>query len=146
MPTEKELDFNPDGPGQFTAAALDPLGAIFGFAADRAARKVQALRYPGDSAETSEANAFLHGAGSHLLTRILGPERAKAILDAHEVSGIEGLKVLGQHIFRKNTHGERIQDLYNNQVGRSLPPGNADMIEAAIRKGYFRNQPFKEKK
>lgn len=139
-PTERELGFNPNGLGQVTAALVDPVGGIFGFAADRAARQASAMRYPGKM-NTDEANAYMHAAGSYLLSRVVGPERAKAMTDAHEVSGIDGLPVplIGA---RKNTPGERLMDLYNNQVGRRLPTQAEVAIRDAMKKGYLRTGPF----
>lgn len=141
VPTEEELRFNRHGFGQIATAALDPVGAIFGMAADRAARDATAKKYPGALARTDEANAYMHTVGSYLLTKTLGLERAKAMTDSHEVSGIDGLPipVVGA---RKNTEGERRMDLYNNQVGRGLPTIGEPAIQEAMKKGYLRKKPF----
>ncbi len=67
------------------------------------------------------------------------------VSDARKLKSIAGapIPVIGA---RKNTEGERLQDLYNNQVGRGLPVGGASIIEEAIRRGDFRNRPFGDKK
>jgi hypothetical protein len=140
-PTEKELGFDPKGLGQIPTAILDPVGAIFGRAADLAARQATAKRYPGELGRTEEANAYMHTVGSYLATKALGPERAKAMTDSHEVSGIEGLRVpvIGA---RKNTEGERLMDLYNNQVGRELPTQGEAAVQEAMKKGWIRRNRF----
>ena len=72
VPTEQDLEFNPKGLGQIGAAVSDPVGAIFGFAADRAARDATAIKYAGQR-NTDEANAYMHTVGSYLLTKSRGP-------------------------------------------------------------------------
>lgn len=141
IPTEQELRFDRSGPGQLTAGILDPVGAIFGVAVDQAAREARDRRYPGKLALTDEANAYMHAVGSYLLTRAVGPDRAKAMTDAHEVSGIKGLPIpiIGA---RKNPEGERRMDLYNNHVGRELPPLGETAIQEAMRRGRLRKSPF----
>jgi hypothetical protein len=141
VPTEQELGFDAKGPGQITAGILDPVGAIFGVAVDQAAREARNRRYPGKLALTDEANAYMHAVGSYLLTRAVGPDRAKAMTDSHEVSGIKGLPipVIGAE---KNPEGERRMDLYNNQVGRELPPKGETAIQEAMKRGWLRKSPF----
>lgn len=140
-PTEQDLNFDAKGPGQVAAGMFDPVGAIFGVAVDRAAREARNRRYPGKLAFTDEANAYMHAVGSYLLTRAVGPDRAKAMTDSHEVSGIKGvpIPVLGA---AKNSEGERRMDLYNNQVGRVLPPKGEAAIQEAMERGWLRKSPF----
>jgi hypothetical protein len=123
---------------------FDPVGAIFAWSADKAAREATARMYP-NAIGSPEADAFRHGAGSRILKGTLGDVRAKNWGDAHEVDGIDPPRIaqsLG--LVHKNSEGQRAMDLYNNQVGRALPGGRAHDIQEAIKTGRFRLRPFGE--
>ena len=142
IPTDRQMEFNPNGPDWFLTGINDPMGAIFARAADKAARDSAIAAFPKGS-DPGERNAFQHGVGSYLLARTLGEERAKQCTDAHEVDGIDPTpidKFLG--LARKNEPGERAMDLYNNRVGRVLPPGGAPRVQEALHRGHLRKRPF----
>jgi hypothetical protein len=142
VPTEKELGFDPNGPGWFITGVRDPIGAIFAASADKAAREVAGKLYP-PGTDRGAANAFQHGAGSYLLARTIGEKRAKQWGDAHEVDGIDPTLIdRTLKIARKNNESERAMDLYNNRVGRGLPAGGASHVQEALKNGHFRKKPF----
>ena len=73
------------------------------------------------------------------MTQDLGAATAKGAGDAHEVSGRHG-------------DGERLKDLYNNNVGRglALDPANAGrdaatVIREAMKLGLVQMKPFEVK-
>jgi len=139
VPTEQELGFDPKGPGHLGAFVRDPMGAIIAEAAAQATDKVTAQKYPGMSFFSEEAGAYRHTLGSHLLKRVIGERRAKAMGDAHEIEGLRAKVGDGW-----NAPGERAADLYNNRVGRGLSPGGRATVEEAMRKGYVRKKAFED--
>jgi hypothetical protein len=144
VPTNQELNFNPNGFGAVGTGLLDPVGAIFAYSANKAAREATRRVYP-NAAGSPQADAFRHGAGSRILKGTIGDTRAKNWGDAHEVDGIDPPPIaqsLG--LVHKNSEGQRAMDLYNNQVGRALPGGRAPDIQDAIKAGRFRLRPFGE--
>ena len=134
-PTEQDLGFNPKGPGHVGAFLRDPMGFLIAGAAVQATNELTARKYPGVNALSDEADAYRHTLASHVLSRMIGDRRAKAMGDAHEIEGLRAPVGDGW-----NSPGERAADLYNNHVGRVLPTGGTASVEEAMR----REKPFGE--
>ena len=134
MPTDQELGFDPNGPGQWHVAVRHPLDAMVGvYDRNKAVAQTDHL-YPNDPLQNDEADAFRHAFWSYLMTKSMGAEHAKQFTDAHEISV-------------PNPIGERYMDLYNNRAGRNIAGanGNEDAVEAirkAIRNGKLRLSPY----
>lgn len=144
-PTERELGFDRNSPGAFGALVRDPMGLVFAWAADQAAREATKRAYPGVIPSDNAADAFRHAAGSRLLSGTIGEKRAKLWGDAHEIEGIDpSLLARSMGLASTNTDGQRKMDLYNNRVGRALPSGTAEQIQKAIADEKLRKKPFKE--
>jgi hypothetical protein len=137
-PTFESLGFDPNGPGQWGAALRDPIGA---WKADRLRKQAIAeaserFKSP-DSLVDGPGDAWRHGRWVQSMAHELGPERAKAFADAHEIS-----------TWDQNTPGARLMDLYNNQVALGLPNApkghmNPDtVLQNALWNGYLRRKPF----
>ena len=138
-PTERELGFNPAGPGHVGALLRDPMGFLIAGAAVQATNELTRRKYPGVNALSDEADAYRHTLASHVISRMIGDRRAKALGDAHEIEGLHA--PIGDG---RNSPGERAADLYNNHVGRVIPTGGTVGVEDAMRKGYVRMKPFGE--
>jgi hypothetical protein len=99
------------------------------------AERLTLERFPGRDPHNDEADAYRHALWSHIMTQSMGADTAKTYTDTYER-------------WRPNPDGERYMDLYNNQVGRSLPgaqSGNTDPridVDEALKKGYLRQRPF----
>ncbi len=83
------------------------------------------------------ADAFRHIYWSYRMTEKLGPDAAKKFADGHEITD-------------PTPDGDRLMDLFNNNLGRRLAvdPANkgrpaGDVILEAIKKGDAQTQPFK---
>ena len=83
------------------------------------------------------ADAFRHIYWSYRMTEDLGPDAAKRFADAHEITV-------------PTPDGDRLMDLFNNNLGRrlALDPANKgrpaeDVVLEAIKKGQAQTQPFK---
>ena len=139
-PTNQDLAFDPNGPGQLGAALRDPTAAWLAYSAAMAADQMRDKRYPGLQTQSNEADAYRHATWSYLMGRTIGNERAKSMGDAHEIDGLKSWPGMNP-----NSSGERAMDLHNNLVGRNLPGGGETQIQNAIRKGYVRMKPFPEK-
>lgn len=129
VPDTTHFAFDPRGPGHFGAAIRDPLGLPAVARATLEAWKKTGERYPATGSHNNEADAYKHATWNYLMAQSLGKNRAKAFADAHEVSG-------------RNSQGELLMDLYNNEVARNLPSG-PDAVEEALRDGAFRTSPFR---
>jgi hypothetical protein len=105
-PTFESLGFDPNGPGKWEAILRDPVGAWKANKINEQATSEAIDRYDRDSLVNGPGDAWRHGRGSQLMTEQLGPIRAKALGDAYE-----------RDTWDRNTDGERMMDLYNNQVG-----------------------------
>jgi hypothetical protein len=145
-PTEADLNFDRRGPGQIVTGVLDPIGGMFAIASALAAQEATRKRYPDarvpGSDRNNEADAYKHTTWNYLMSKSIGPERAKIMADEHEVDGVNPSS-FGEKIgFSKNPPGERLMDLYNNEVGRNLPPLGEEAIQQAVKKGYVRKKPF----
>jgi hypothetical protein len=132
----RRLDFDPHGPGEMDHARQHPLDAAKALALSKAA-SIAAQDAAGDAgAHNNKWDAYRHAHWSFEMTRILGYERAKQFGDGHEVSD-------------PNDDGERMMDLYNNEVGRqlALDPANRlrfpdTVIREAMSKGLLRTSRF----
>jgi hypothetical protein len=148
VPTERDFGFNRNAPGQAVTGAVDPIGGMFAIAASLAASEAMRKRYPDavvpGSDRNNEADAYKHATWNYLMSKTIGPDRAKIMADAHEIDGINP-SAIGERIgFSKNSQGERLMDLHNNQVGRSLPPQGEQAIQDALKKATFENGHSKE--
>lgn len=146
VPTEQELGFHRRGPGQIVSSAIDPIGGMFAIASALAAQEAMRKRYPDavvpGSDRNNEADAYKHATWNYLMSKTIGPDRAKIMADAHEVDGLNPSSV-GERIgFSKNNQGERLMDLHNNEVGRHLPPLGEEAIVDALRKNLIRKKPY----
>jgi len=97
-------------------------------------------KYPAVNAHNNEADAFRHGAWNRIMSRTIGPEKAKEFADAYER-------------WRPGPEQERLMDLYNNQVARNLPSsgqpgafGVGKTLDDALRRNAFRTSPFEPRK
>jgi hypothetical protein len=115
------------------------MGFLIAGAAVQATNELTARKYPGVNALSDEADAYRHTLASHVLSRMIGDRRAKAMGDAHEIGGLRAPVGDGW-----NSPGERAADLYNNHVGRVLPTGGTASVEEAMRRDYVRKKPFGE--
>jgi hypothetical protein len=130
-PTYRSLGFDPKGPSWKEVAENHPIAAVPAALAGGWARFVDNHPdgYTGNLHNDS-ADAYRHVRGSQLLTRVVGPELSKEFTDAYERSN-------------PNPDGERLMDLYNNQVGRNTPGFGNNQIEDELKKGLLRTFPFK---
>ena len=83
------------------------------------------------------ADAFRHIYWSYRMTEDVGPDAAKRFADAHEITV-------------PTPDGDRLMDLFNNNLGRrlALDPANKgrpaeDVVLEAIKRGDAQTQPFK---
>jgi hypothetical protein len=127
----RKLGFEPNGRGEWS---LGPLLTTVGALEANSAIAATERRFP-DGGHNDEGDAFRHALWSLNLTRALGAQDAKTITDAHEVSNY-------------NDPGERIMDLYNNEIGRNLAqdPANSgrsaeDVVLEALRNGKLITSP-----
>jgi hypothetical protein len=137
-PTFEALGFDPNGPGKWGAFIRDPVGAWKADSMGAQAREEAKNRFDGEgSLVDGPGDAWRHARWNQLMTNELGPVRAQAFADAYERAEWD-----------KNTPGQRLMDLYNNQVGRTLPGDpkghmNPDtVLQNALWNGYLRRKPF----
>jgi hypothetical protein len=130
------LDFDPHGPGEMEHARQHPLDAAKALALSDAALSAAKEANGGRHPHNDQWDAYRHARWSFEMARILGYERAKQFGDSHEVSV-------------PNDDGERMMDLYNNEVGRqlALDPANRlrfpdTVIREAMAKGLLRTSRF----
>lgn len=135
-PSFNDMSFDPYGPGEMMTAIKNPVAAIFAREAARAAIASTAKKYPGAFPQNNEADAYRHALRSHLMAKGIGPDMAKAFGDAHEISG-SGLSGPGPN-------SERLMDLHNNQIGRTLQNDQGEAFKEALEKGYLRKRPNRE--
>jgi hypothetical protein len=129
-PSNESLHFDPNGPGWWKTVAEHPIAAIPATAIGAWTRFVdnKPENYSGNLHNDS-ADAYRHARASQRLTEWVGPDTAKQFTDAYERS-------------HPDPNGERLMDLYNNQVGRGLG-GGKDAVEDALKRGILRTSPFK---
>ncbi len=134
----RRLGFDPDGPGEMREALGSPVGAfkareLFGEAQRRALELFES-----GVLSPEERNVYQHAWWSYQMTRSADADTAKEFGDAHERTRVD------------SDNGERLKDLYNNNVGRelALDPANRnrdaeDVIIEAIFNGKMQNTPFR---
>jgi hypothetical protein len=125
-PTYGQFNFDPNGPGIVGTILRHPLSAYRAFTDAEAAEKDAAAKYGGDNPgrHNGEEDAYRHAQWNRRMTQSLGPDVAKAFSDARER-------------WKVDPEGERLMDLYNNQVGRAnLTP------EEALKR--LRRSPFEK--
>ena len=134
----KLLGFNPKGLEEWQLV-LAPSTFAYALEADRLASRAEGMidkLFPGRPQHNNEVDAFRHAWWSFMVTREFGPEKAKEFGDAHEVSD-------------PNPDSERLMDLYNNYIGRSLAldPKNKgrpaeDVIMEALNNELLQTRPL----
>ena len=129
-----KLGFDPDGMGE-----IEEFARIFptGFTADgladdaeeKTAEQIRKGRFPKAGIGGGAADAFRHTYWSYRMTEDVGPDAAKRFGDAHEIT-------------EPGPDGDRLMDLYNNNLGRrlALDPANQgrpaeDVVLEAIKNG-----------
>lgn len=115
-----------------------PVAAIYANEAAKAAEASMARKYPHAPGGNDEADAYRHALWSHLMAQGIGRETAKAFGDAYEVSGSRSIPPA--------TRGERLMDLYNNEVGRQFPNDQGRSLKNALETDRLRKRPFGEQK
>ena len=139
----KILRFDPNGVGEIERAVPESVQHLKSTIIARRMRedavksmreKIKAGNLPTSRPHNNAAYAFRHTLGSYKVAKKLGPALAKEIGDAHEVTAV-------------NTEGERLMDLYNNEVGRRLAADrrnhsrpDEEVILEALRKGKLRER------
>lgn len=130
-PTYAELGFDPNGPKLGNAVLHDPVAGVVAGVTGLVTRQ-QAINRFGGGVKTpidDAGDSWRHSGWNQWTKDFVGPARTKKITDAYE------------RTYTQNDEGARIQDLYNNMVGRILPAGSDP--EIAIKEGYLRTRPFK---
>lgn len=160
----KFLQFDPKGAGQTLQAIYDqfsyklsnrnlPSQLAFAAAATNAMSSIKEVEElykrnkfheikdiyinPNDSGFNDAIDAFRHALWSFKMARDVGPQDARNWGNAHEVE-------------EESVPGERLMDLYNNNVGHRLAmdPRNKgrepkDVIMEALKNGLLQTRPFK---
>ena len=107
--------------GLIEAGLKDPLGAIYANQVKNLAEEAASAAYPvGYSGQGDERDAYRHFYAANLLTRLIGPSRTLAILNAVEVSG-------------QNPPDFLNQDTWNNHVGVSTGWPKGVSVHAAAK-------------
>jgi hypothetical protein len=107
----RRLEFDPNGNSEGLTALLNPKKALAAAIAARIALDETDKHFPTETGLGDKKDAFRHALWSYRLTKMIGPEGAKVVTDAHERD--DGPWT-----------GERLQDLYNNKIGRELALDN----------------------
>ncbi|MCH7691933.1 MAG: hypothetical protein IID50_00670, partial [Proteobacteria bacterium] len=137
-----KLGFDPDGRGEINEFIQAPNTGtkgdnLFNDAEEKTAEQIRKGRFPKAGIGGGAADAFRHIYWSYRMTEDVGPDAAKRFGDAHEIT-------------EPTPDGDRLMDLYNNNLGRrlALDPANKgrpaeDVVLEAIKKGDAQTQPFK---
>ncbi len=137
-----KLGFDPDGRGQLNESIQAPktgtkASGLFNDAEEKTAELIRKGRFPKAGIGGGAADAFRHIYWSYRMTEDVGPDAAKRFGDAHEITV-------------RGPDGDRLMDLFNNNLGRrlALDPANKgrpaeDVVLEAIKKGDAQTQPFK---
>ncbi len=130
--------FDPDGPGEVSEALTSPVGALKAKNLFFEARRRALELFEADVLSREERNAYQHAWWSYQVTRSADADLAKKFGDAHERTRVD------------EDNGERLKDLYNNNVGRelALDPANRNrnaetVIIEAISNGKMQTNPFR---
>ncbi len=133
----RKLDFDPDGPSEVSVALSMPPVGLVGLGITKETLASERRYFPNRTTWDPKADAFRHALWNYNLSRRFGAHHAKRITDAHEISNV-------------NDPGDRIMDLFNNNVGRRLAmdPRNhnrdgATVILDAIKRGELQTEPFR---
>ncbi len=138
----RSLEFDPSGPGETRTFLATPIDGGVAKQAARLAKKetndrLENLSLPVGPGAVNRPDAFRHALWIYKITKHAGADAAKRFGDAHERSVV-------------NKPGERLMDLYNNDIGRrlaqdprNLERSDEDVIMGALRKGWLRVTPFK---
>ena len=133
----RRLDFDPDGLSEVEVAlTILPLVRDVLRIVDESVKSTR-KKFPNRTIWDKNADAFRHALWNFELTKRFGANHAKRIADAHEISHV-------------NDPGERIMDLFNNNVGRRLAMDSknhnrdgATVILEAIAGGELQTEPFR---
>lgn len=135
----RKLDFDPSGASRNTAllGVLPSTRSILSAAEE--ARLASRKRFPNlKRLHNNDGDAYRHALFSYKLTKMIGAFHAKRFLDGHEISN------------RNADPGERLMDLFNNNVGRRLAmdPKNRnraddEVVMEAFRRGELQTEVFK---
>ena len=133
-----QLDFDPEGDGQYDFAIGSPLDAIEARNLSIHAKSMTKKLFSNSKTGTDDdADAFRHAYWSYLMAQDIGVDGSKAAGDGHEITNV-------------NNEGQRLMDLYNNKLGRelALDPANKDrppeeVIMEAVKSGKLRLSPFR---
>ena len=137
----KTIGFDPTGRGETRTALANPLkGVRAEAAADEAEaktnRRVFDFTLPVGPGAINKPDAFRHALWIYKMTKEIGPEAAKEFGEAHERTVV-------------NEPGERMMELYNNEIGRRLAMDtrnhtrpDEEVIMEALEKGLLRVTPF----
>lgn len=137
---EKLLEYDPNkGGGDFhSLLRYGPEPRWIALDAEKEANK----RFPNAKGFADESDAFRHALGSYMMTKKYGAIDSKKILDRHERSP-------GSGISREDNDETRLQDLYNNRIGRdaALDIKNKDrdpveVVKELYRGGKLQTRPF----
>lgn len=96
------------------AVLRDPLGAVMAAEVIGHADAASGARFPGEGRAGTARDAYRHFYGAFSLSRLIGAERAQAILNANDVSGA-------------NAAADRDMDTWNNHVGVEMAQSPASL-------------------
>ena len=135
-PSDRDLDYDPKGPGLLGVVKDDPVGAVSALWHAGRSRQEARDRYEGGpdaaSLHNGEGDAWRHARWNQRMANAIGPERAKAFADWNE-----------RRYGAQNPIGERTMDLVNNREGRYLTGDNsARVIDEFVRSGHLRFRPY----
>ena len=127
-PTETSLGFDVNGPDEWNVVKQHPFSAVPAALTGLYARFADKPDNYSGSFHNDSADAYRHARWSQLMTQYIGPDLAKQFSDAREISA-------------PDPEGERLMDLYNNQIGRGLLSGR-NQVQSALTGGLLRTSPF----
>ncbi|MET4807438.1 hypothetical protein [Limibacillus sp. MBR-115] len=161
---ERILQFDPNGHGELSTSIRSPIDTMTAKnTAEEAILTTEKLAKSGriSGSHNGGADAFRHALWHYKLTKSSGYEASKGFGDAHERDIQGGIRAGIANLGRNPrftplngaelvTPGERLMDLYNNEVGRqlALDPRNLskpdeDVILDALSNNKLRDKPFK---
>ncbi len=135
-PTDRDLGYDPNGPGLLKLIKDDPVGAASALWHAGRARQEARDRYEGGPDEASlyngEGDAWSHTRWNQRMANSIGLKRAKAFADWNE-----------REDGHSNPIGERTMDLVNNQRGRNLVGDNSALtVDELVRSRRLRTRPY----
>jgi hypothetical protein len=133
----RRLRFDPGGPGRWNIGSKNILDIDKFLGAKNEAEEATARHFPGEKPHNNPADAFKHALWSYKMTKAKDAAFSKEITDALEIS------------FPGDHPGDRLMDLYNNNIGRQLAsdPQNEgrndeEVILEALKDGKLQTQYF----